>query len=180
MEISEILDIPPYSLNKIQKQELLNSNLNLLFRHHFNKCTPFKKIMDATEYDYSKEYNFQELPFLPVRLFKQFELKSISDEEVVKTMTSSGTSGQAVSRIYLDRETASMQTKTLTKIVSSFIGTKRVPMIIIDSESVIKDRNLFSARGAGILGFSMFGHKRLFALNDRMELNIEALKEFIE
>ncbi len=32
-------------------------------------------------------------------------------EEIVKTMTSSGTSGQAVSRIYLNKETASNQTK---------------------------------------------------------------------
>ena len=180
MEISEILEIPPYSLNKIQKQELLNSNLNLLFRHHYDKCTPFKKMMDANKYEYLREYNFQDLPYLPVRLFKNFELKSISDEEVVKTMTSSGTSGQAVSKIYLDKETASMQTKTLTKIVSSFIGNKRVPMIIIDSESVIKDRNLFSARGAGILGFSIFGHKRIFALNNQMELNVNELKEFLD
>jgi phenylacetate-coenzyme A ligase PaaK-like adenylate-forming protein len=95
-------------------------------------------------------------------------------------LTSSGTSGQAVSKIYLDKEAASMQTKTLTKIVSSFIGKKRVPMIIIDSESVVKDRNLFSARGAGILGFSIFGHKRIFALNNQMELNIKELKEFLE
>ena len=32
-------------------------------------------------------------------------------------------------------------------------------MIILDTESVVKDRKLFSARGAGILGFSMFGSK---------------------
>ena len=180
MEISDIFEINPYSLNKIQKQELLNYNLNLLFRHHYDNCIPFKKMMDANNYEYFREYNYQDLPYLPVRLFKDFDLKSISDEEVIKTLTSSGTSGQAVSKIYLDKEAASMQTKTLTKIVSSFIGKKRVPMIIIDSESVVKDRNLFSARGAGILGFSIFGHKRIFALNNQMELNINELKEFLE
>ena len=51
-------------------------------------------------------------------------------------------------------------------------------MIIIDTESVIKDRNLFSARGAGILGFSMFGCKRIYALNEQMELNIDLIQEF--
>jgi phenylacetate-coenzyme A ligase PaaK-like adenylate-forming protein len=95
-------------------------------------------------------------------------------------MTSSGTSGQAVSKIYLDRETSANQTKALTKIVSSFIGKQRVPMIIIDSENVVRDRNLFSARGAGILGFSIFGSKRIYALNDQMQLNLELLQEFIE
>jgi phenylacetate-coenzyme A ligase PaaK-like adenylate-forming protein len=109
-----------------------------------------------------------------------FELKSIENNEVIKTMTSSGTSGQAVSRIFLDRETSSNQTKVLSKIVSSFTGKKRMPMIIIDSDSVVKNRKLFSARGAGILGFSMFGSKRIYALNDKMELKIDSIIEFIE
>ena len=33
-------------------------------------------------------------------------------------------------------------------------------MIIIDTPSVLKDRNHFSARGSGILGFSIFGTKK--------------------
>lgn len=180
MEITEIIDIPPYSLNKTEKTKILNSYLTCLSRHHYLNCIPYKKMMDSVSFDINRECNYSDLPFLPVRLFKMFELRSVDMEEVVKTMTSSGTSGQAVSRIFLDRETSALQTRTLTKIVSSFIGTQRVPMIIIDSESVVKDRNLFSARGAGILGFSIFGSKRIYALNDNMELNIEQLLAFIE
>lgn len=180
MELTEILDIPPYSLNKIEKGKLLSSYLTSLSRHHYQNCTEFRKMMNSINYDLGKDYIYTELPFLPVRLFKMFELSSIAKEDVVKTMTSSGTSGQAVSRIFLDRDTSSMQTRALTKIVSSFIGKQRVPMIIIDSETVVKDRNLFSARGAGILGFSMFGSKRIYALKDDMELNIELLQSFVE
>lgn len=180
MELTEILDIPPYSLNKTEKEKILSPFLTNLSRHHYEHCLPFKKMMDSVGFDLTKDYQYTDLPFLPVRLFKMFELSSVSKEEVVKTMTSSGTTGQAVSRIFLDRDTAASQTRTLTKIVSSFIGTQRIPMIIFDSESVIKDRNLFSARGAGILGFSMFGSKRMYALNDQMELNIEQLQAFIE
>lgn len=180
MEITEILDIPPYSLNKSEKTKLLSSYLTNLSRHHYAHCVPYKKMMDSVGFDSWRDYNYSELPFLPVRLFKMFELRSVAKEEVVKTMTSSGTSGQAVSRIFLDRDTSAQQTKTLTKIVSSFIGTQRVPMIILDSETVVKDRNLFSARGAGILGFSMFGSKRTYALNENMELNVEQLQAFVE
>lgn len=180
MEITEILDIPPYSLNKSEKTKLLSSYLTNLSRHHYAHCVPYKKMMDSVGFDPKRDYNYTELPFLPVRLFKMFELRSVAKEEVVKTMTSSGTSGQAVSRIFLDRDTSAQQTKTLTKIVSSFIGTQRVPMIILDSETVVKDRNLFSARGAGILGFSMFGSKRTYALNENMELNVEQLQAFVE
>ena len=180
MEISEILEIKPYSLDKYDKERMLSPFLNGLTHHHYTHCEPYRKMLDSVGYDSNKVYQYYDLPFLPVRLFKMFDLCSVPKAEVVKTMTSSGTSGQAVSHIFLDRNTSANQTKTLTKIVSSFIGTKRVPMIIIDSESVVKDRNLFSARGAGILGFSMFGSKRMYALNDQMELNLNELQEFVK
>ena len=95
-------------------------------------------------------------------------------------MTSSGTSGQAVSKIYLDKTTAANQQKTLVKIVSDFTGASRMPMLIIDSPSVIKNRNMFSARGAGILGFSIFGADRTYALDDDMNINIPVIEAFLE
>ena len=95
-------------------------------------------------------------------------------------MNSSGTSGQEVSKIYLDKETSLNQTKALTRIVSDYIGSKRAPMIIIDSPSVLKNRNMFSARGAGILGFSMFASKKIYALDEEMKLDLETLKSFID
>ena len=180
MDLTNILNIPPYSLDKNDKRELLNSYLNDLSKFHYNNCPYYNKIIESTSFNIENKVCYTELPFLPVRLFKMFELKSIENNEVIKTMTSSGTSGQAVSRIFLDRETSSNQTKVLSKIVSSFTGKKRMPMIIIDSESVVKNRKLFSARGAGILGFSMFGSKRIYALNDKMELKIDSIIEFIE
>ena len=180
MNITEILNIPPYSLGKKEKEEILNSFLTQLSRHHYDNCPAYTKMMDGIGFKYKKNYNYNELPFLPVRLFKMLDLLSVEKEDIVKTMTSSGTSGQAVSRIYLNKKTALNQTKVLTKIVSSFIGNKRVPMIVIDTEAVVKNRKLFSARGAGILGFSMFGSKRLFALNENMELNTDLIFEFLE
>ena len=94
-------------------------------------------------------------------------------------MTSSGTSGQAVSKIYLDRTTSSNQQKTMVKIVSNFTGSNRMPMIILDCPSVVKNRLMFSARGAGILGFSIFGSKKVYALDDEMNLDVEGLKAFL-
>ena len=179
MELEEIISLPPYSLRKEEKEKMLNSYLGKLTKKHFENCAPYACMIDGLGFDTDKAYTISDLPFLPVRLFKMFDLMSIPKEEIVKTMTSSGTSGQAVSRIYLDRATASNQTKVLTKIVSSFIGNQRVPMLIIDTEEVVKNRNLFSARGAGILGFSMFGSKRLYALDEKMELRTEAILEFL-
>lgn len=180
MDINEILEIDPYSLNKEEKHRLLNERLHALTRKHYENCAEYRKMMDSRHINIDNLPDYQNLPFLPVRLFKEFELLSVPKEDVVKTMTSSGTTGQQVSKIFLDRETSSAQQKCLTKIVSHFLGSKRVPMLILDTSAVIKNRNMFSARGAGILGFSMFGSKRQYALNDEMELDIEGMKQFLE
>lgn len=180
MTIEEIFALEPYSLSKDEKRNMLNGRLHDLTHLHYNCCEPYRRIMDAYGMDISYLPSYEALPFLPVRIFKEFEMRSCAQEEVVKTMTSSGTTGQQVSRIFLDRDTSSLQTKCLTKIVSAFLGIKRVPMLILDSSTVVKNRNMFSARGAGILGFSMFGSKRCYALNEDMELDIEGMKEFLE
>ena len=147
---------------------------------HQKNCLAYKNMLKAIDFEEEKVESYKDLPFLPVRLFKDLDLKSISDEEVVKTMTSSGTSGQAVSKIYLDRNTSSNQQKAMVKIVSEFTGSSRMPMILIDCPGVIKNRAMFSARGAGILGFSIFGSKKIYALDDDMKLDVDGLKEFLE
>jgi len=180
MDINIILQDDPYSLDKARKEKLLTKGLVELTRKHYATSLYYKKMMDSIGLDYEKIQTFHDLPFLPVRMFKELELLSVPMESIVKTMTSSGTSGQQVSKIFLDRETSSLQTKVLNKIVSDFIGKKRVPMLILDSSSVVKDRAMFSARGAGILGFSMFGTQRIYALDENMNLDIDAIKFFLD
>ncbi len=180
MEYNKILEIPPYSLDREKKTKLLTENLLELTYHHYDMCNEYRAMMDCIGFNGLKINSYEEIPFLPVRLFKEKTLTSISEDQVFKTMTSSGTTGQAVSKIYLNRETAARQQKTLVKIVSEFTGSARMPMIILDCPSVIRDRNMFSARGAGILGFSIFGSKKVYALDDGMNLNVDILKEFLE
>lgn len=180
MNFNKIIEIPPYSLDANEKEKLLTERLVELTQLHGENCPEYKKILDAVGYERTKVESYVDLPFLPVRLFKELSLKSVPDDKIVKTMTSSGTTGQAVSKIYLDRTTSSNQQKAMVKIVSDFTGSSRMPMIIIDCPSVIKNRAMFSARGAGILGFSIFGSKKIYALNDDMKLDVEGIKEFLE
>ncbi len=180
MNYNDVLEISPFSLNKEEKSKLFTEYLKELSLKHYQKCENYRKIVDKLNCNLSEIKNYTEIPFLPVRLFKEFDLKSVPTEEVFKTMTSSGTSGQAVSKIYLDKTTAANQQKTLVKIVSDFTGASRMPMLIIDSPSVIKNRNMFSARGAGILGFSIFGADRTYALDDDMNINIPVIEAFLE
>lgn len=178
MTFEEILTVPPYSLGQEEKMKLLTERLNELTELHKERCEQYKRILNSLGYEGGKDY--VDIPFLPVRLFKKLELKSVPNEDVVKTMTSSGTTGQAVSKIFLDKNTSTNQQKAMVKIVSQFTGSSRMPMIIIDCPSVVKNRALFSARGAGILGFSMFGSKKIYVLDNDMKLDVEGLKTFLE
>lgn len=180
MTFEEILNMSPYSLDVQAKDELLTSRLAELTRIHRNNCPDYKKMIKAVGFNIDDIRSYMDIPFLPVRLFKKLELKSIADEDVVKTMTSSGTTGQAVSKIYLDKSTSANQQKAMVKIVSDFAGTGRIPMIIIDCPSAVKNRTMFSARGAGILGFSVFGSKKIYALDDDMRLDVDGLTAFME
>ncbi|MBO7632113.1 MAG: acyl-protein synthetase [Lachnospiraceae bacterium] len=180
MTFDELLNIPPYSMGSEEKEKMLTERLLELTKLHGEKCAPYRNMLKAIDFDADRVQSYTDLPFLPVSLFKTMDLKTVADEDVVKTLTSSGTTGQAVSKIYLDRTTSSNQQKTMVKIVSDYTGSARMPMIIVDCPSVIKNRAMFSARGAGILGFSIFGSKKVYALDDDMNLNTEELREFLE
>lgn len=179
-DVTELLDVPPFSLNRQQKRELFAHALSEMTRHHQEHCPPYAKILDTLGVADQPVSSLEEIPFIPVRLFKEYDLLSVDRSDIIKTMTSSGTTGQSVSKIFLDRVTATNQTKVLTKIVSSFTGKTRLPMLVIDTKAVLKDRNLFSARGAGILGFSMFGYDVTYALDENMEIDLESVQAFLE
>ncbi|WP_342324805.1 acyl-protein synthetase [Kosakonia sp. BYX6] len=180
LSLDEMLGIAPYSLAREDKRALQLARLKALTAHHYAHCADYRHMLDAQNITPQSIQAVEDLPFLPVSLFKTLTLKSIADDEIVKTMTSSGTTGQQVSRIFLDKATAAYQQKTLVKIVNQFTGAGRLPMLVIDSPDVLKDRQQFSARGAGILGFSLFGADRAWALDEQMTLNLPVIEAFLE
>lgn len=167
----ELFAMQPYCMERPRKRDFYRGAVSALTRHHAATCEPYARMLRAAGVDPSAEVDAEEAFMLPIRSFKQLELRSSTD--IVKTMTSSGTTGQTPSRIYLDKETSARQTKTLSRIVADFIGSTRLPMLVIDSSAVLKDRRMFSARGAGILGFSIFGRGLTYALDENMELSSE-------
>ncbi len=179
MELDELLTQPPYDQPASQKQAMLLPMLSELTQLHSQRCSDYGRGVEVMFPAWRTAGNLAELPYSPVRMFKQRELRSIEPEQVFKVMTSSGTAGD-VSRIFLDAETAKRQTIALSQIMQSFLGSKRLPMLILDCSSVIKDRKNFSARGAGILGMMNFGRGHAYALNDDMTLNRDALAAWLD
>ncbi len=180
MVLDDYINIPQFVLDKEEKKNHLVDLLNQLHRHHVQTCDAYKKITEVIFPGVKKITSVEELPFIPVSLFKTHALKSIDDKDVYKVLTSSGTTGDVPSRIFLDSKTANLQSLALAKIMTHVLGKSRLPMLIVDSKSVISDRTTFSARGAGILGMSIFGKNHEYILNDSYEVNENVLRKFAE
>ena len=176
-DLTELLDLPAFSLGREQKSAIFRERFSELESHHRASCAEYGRIAHLLD---PKGTGLDDRIFLPVRLFKEFELKSVPEEDVFKTMTSSGTSGQAVSKIILDKASAVMQTKVLNSIVANLIGKKRLPMLVIDTAATVKNRLQFSARAAAIFGFSIFGRDVTYALNEDMDVDINRVDAFME
>jgi hypothetical protein len=171
----------PYSEAPPAKTERLLEEMNALTAFHAEHCAPYRRILDAAFCGQTHFDSLSQLPALPVRLFKELELVSRPKDQIVKTLMSSGTSGQRPSRILLDKPTASAQARALVRIVRSYLGNARLPMMILDHPGVLKDRNAFSARAAGILGFSQFGMDHAYVLKDgTLEADWNKIEDFLD
>ena len=178
MNLNEYIELEQFSLGRKEKEKHFSNLLSNINEHHLANSEEYKKISDVYFQGNKKISLINDFPFLPVSVFKTKLLKSILQENIYKILKSSGTTGSVPSQIVLDKETASLQTLTLSKIISHVVGKERLPMIIVDSKSVLKDRKSFTARGAGILGLSIFGKKHLYTLDDNFDLLKEELREF--
>ena len=177
--LTELLETEQYSLRAPDKDARLLAALNRLTAHHRQRCTEYARMLDAAYPGLGEASSISDVPYVPVSLFKWLELKSVDDVDIFKVMTSSGTTSSAVSRIYLDVETATSQTRALASIVTHFLGKKRRPMLIIDHPGVIKDRKEFSARGAGILGMMSYGRDHFYALDVDMHVDRTTLDSWL-
>jgi hypothetical protein len=178
MSFEALLAAPQYSLPQDEKEQLFLRAVNDLTAHHRARCHEYARLLHVTGCN-AVAHGLSDAPYLPVGLFKSHILRSIPEEEIFKTMTSSGTTGQQVSQIILDKETAMRQTRVLGQIIGHAIGRDRLPMILIETLAVIKDRRRFSARAAGLLGMMNFGRNHFHALDDQMDLDEAGLREFL-
>ncbi|MEH2052155.1 LuxE/PaaK family acyltransferase [Nostoc sp.] len=178
--LDAIWNLPIYGLEKSEKEAIILEHLNYLTALHQEHCPAYASILRAFSWGEERVNTLEEVPYIPVRLFKEYDLKSIESEEIVKILTSSGTTSTQVSRIALDRQTATYQSKALVKILQEYLGHQRLPMLIIDHPNVIRDPQNFSARGAGIVGISNFGRNHTYLLNEEMEIDLSVLESFLE
>ena len=168
--IENLLKLNPYSLNKKKKRLFFSKQLQLLNKYHFKNSANYRNIIKKMNINIDKEKILENMPFIPTRIFKDHDFLSTSKKKIVKILKSSGTSANKPSKIYLDKFNANNQFKVLQHIVSSKIGSKRIPMLVIDNDTRKLDRSQFGARIAAINGFSIFASDIFFLLkNDQID-----------
>ena len=178
-DFENLLYKDPYSLIDKKKNFFFKKKINELTIHHFNNCLEYKKILKFLKHKKSQNLKIEEIPFIPVRLFKEFDLLSVNKKKIIKILNSSGTSNNKLSKIYLDKKNSDYQLKVLQAIMSKIIGNARLPMLIIDKKPNIDDRQNFNAKIAAINGFSVFGKYHHYLLNDNDEIDYKSLDVFL-
>jgi len=180
MIMETLLKFDPFSFDNKKKSKIIKEQIKLLTLHHYKFCKKYKKIIKNLKFNIKNSNKLEDFPMLPVRLFKKFDLKSVSENKIVKKLISSGTSGQERSKIYLDKKNAKNQTKVLGKIVSTILGNKRLPMLIIGQNPKILDRSTFNATAAAIYGFFIFGTNHSYLLDEENNIDYVSLNNFLK
>ena len=180
MNINSLKKFNPFEIERRKKNKIYIDQIRLLNFHHYNHCEKYKKIINNLKFKLKNKNKLEDFPMLPVRIFKKFDLKSVSEDKIVKKLVSSGTSGQELSKIYLDKKNASDQVRVLGKIMSTILGNKRLPMLIVDQNPKMLDRLIFSARAAAIYGFSIFGTKHCYLLDKENKIDYVSLNNFLK
>ena len=138
--LDKIINQNAFSLDPSFKSKFFLESINSLTSHHFKRSNLYKDYLKGLNYIPKKNNNLSDIPFLPVRLFKDFDFISIKKKEIFKTLLSSGTTSNKVSKIFIDKTNAFNQMKVLQKIFYNVIGNSRLPMLVLDKQNQNVDR----------------------------------------
>jgi len=177
--ISRIWDYDVYSLTELERDSILLPIIreqvrNALINPHI--LSYFEKISVNPD----EISSLKDVPWVPVTMFKEFNLATVPPENIVKILRSSGTTGQQTSKIPLDKTTIQNQNKSLSRILAQYLGPKRMTFIVIDHPEINDPTNEFSARTAGVRGLSLYARKTIYLLKkegDLLTVDPDALNE---
>ena len=177
LEIEELFHHDPFCYTEIErdrvllpilKRQIISSLQNPYIYSFYHKLQINPELISSPEH----------VPAVPVTMFKWFNLATRPDQEIMKTLRSSGTTNQVPSIIPLDKQTMHNQTRALSSILSSFMGKQRRVFLVIDHEGINSPIHAFTARTAGVRGLSLYAKKVLYLLKEEdgiLTLNTEAL-----
>lgn len=184
MKYEDLLEFPPYSLPGDEKHPKLKEVLAGAFSHHFNGCPAYKKLCTKRNIiPPLLDFDYADLPYIPVEIFKHMRLSSVEEAAVVRTLQSSATTSQTPSTVVIDNITRMRQMRTLMWLLGDFLGKKRRPFVILDVDpaSVSPGQHTISARTAAIRGFLAAASSAVYCMQadsekgDQLQVDINAL-----
>jgi hypothetical protein len=174
--IDALLNNQLYSVAPDERKSAL---LTLLKEHVIvaaQKQSAYANYVHSWPIDPRSAEKIEDLPYLPVTAFKQDPpLMLCPGEDIVRTVSSSSTSGQIPSRVAIDAITARRMTKSVALIAGNFIGNSRRPYLVVDTKTTNMPSSQMGARSAAIRGLQPFSKSITYCLFDRddNELSID-------
>lgn len=165
--VNELIIQPQYSLTFEEKQRILLSILGKQVNDSCQASPQFARYCERLSFRKKDFQSYEEVPYVPVSLFKKFELLTVPRDSIVRVLMSSGTSSGFPSKIFLDRPTSQRQRKSLAMILKSHIGGKKRPFLVLDVPKSNAEADSLSARGAAIRGLSPFGSTICYGLTEK-------------
>lgn len=183
VEIKELIQGRQYAMTYEEKRNRL---LPLLERQVANCCEripAYANYLRRSGLPMSGYSSYTDLPCLPVSVFKEFDLCSVPQDQVVRVLKSSATTTGTPSKIYLDKPTAFRQTQALAATIMDVLGGQQRPYLVLDCEEVNSPGSTLTARGAALRGFMSFASSVTYALRQNgngLKPQIDVLEGFFQ
>ncbi len=158
--MSLLLERPPYGP---RDPAALVAELGILTRHHLDGCPAYARIWP----DWRGADRLADLPYLHVGLFKRIDLRTTAPGITFqRTLKSSSTTGRDASLIALDERSSQLQGRSVSLILADFLGSRRRPLLVLDSSKSLLARGEVSARLAAAMSLRPLASNVVFLLDD--------------
>ncbi len=172
-QIEVLIKNRQYSTPQSEKEQTLLPLLQAQCQWMADASPEYRLFLTRLGHPIEQWQSLLEIPPLPVSMFKKYRLTTVPPEKIIRELTSSATTGQHSSRIFIDKTTSFRQTRALVSILKEHLGNHKRPLLVIDSIESAGSQDQFSARSAGIRGVANFASETVYALKLKPNGNLE-------
>lgn len=154
----------------------------LIFHYENNRM--YRSFCDKKGFSPYSDFGIEDIPPVSVSVFKNLgdSLGSVPINDIKLKLQSSATSG-VPSTVVVDKITSKRQSKSMVKVMQSFIGNKLKPFLVMDIDPRSQQGGLLGARFAAVSGYLKFSNKTGFFLksneNGMSYFDVEAMRDFL-
>jgi phenylacetate-coenzyme A ligase PaaK-like adenylate-forming protein len=182
-EIKELIQSRQYAMTYEEKQNRLLPLLQQQVAKCCDSIPAYRDYLRKAGLPTSGYSSYSDVPYLPVSVFKEFDLCTVPQSQVVRVLKSSSTTTGIPSKIYLDKPTAFRQSQALAATIMDVLGGHQRPYLVLDCQEVNAPGSTLTARGAALRGFLPFASSVTYALHqngDGLQPQVEVLEKFFE